>query len=44
MTASGFERTEGSPWHSDFGVPLTLHVVVDEGDPWAAAVAPVIER
>jgi peptide/nickel transport system substrate-binding protein len=42
MTASGFERTNGSPWHSDFGVPLTLHVVVDEGDPWAAAAAPMI--
>jgi ABC-type transport system substrate-binding protein len=42
MTASGYERTNGSPWHTDFGVAFTLHMVVDEGDPWAAAVAPVI--
>jgi peptide/nickel transport system substrate-binding protein len=40
MTASGFDRTDGSPWHTDFGVPLTLHLVVDDGDPWAAATAP----
>ncbi len=43
MTASGFERTDGSPWHSDFGVPLTLHIVVDDGDPWAAASAKLIK-
>jgi peptide/nickel transport system substrate-binding protein len=42
MTASGFSRSSGSPWHSDFGVPFTLHMVVDEGDPWAAAAAPMI--
>jgi peptide/nickel transport system substrate-binding protein len=44
MTASGYERTGGSPWHSDFGVPFTLHVVVDEADPWAAAVAPMLQE
>jgi peptide/nickel transport system substrate-binding protein len=43
MTASGFERTDGSPWHTDFGVPFTLHIVVDEGDPWAAATAPLVQ-
>jgi peptide/nickel transport system substrate-binding protein len=42
MTASGFVRTSGSPWHSAFGVPFTLHVVVDQGDPFAAAAAPMI--
>jgi ABC-type transport system substrate-binding protein len=40
MGDSGFDRTNGSPWHTDFGVPLTLHLVVDDGDPWAAATAP----
>jgi peptide/nickel transport system substrate-binding protein len=43
MTASGFVRTNGSPWHSDFGVPLTLHIVVDTSDPWAAASATLIK-
>jgi peptide/nickel transport system substrate-binding protein len=43
MVASGFDRTDGGPWHEDFGVPFTLHLVVDTGDPWAAAAAPVIE-
>jgi peptide/nickel transport system substrate-binding protein len=40
MTASGQERTDGSPWHSAFGTPLVLHLVVDTGDPWATATAP----
>jgi peptide/nickel transport system substrate-binding protein len=43
MTASGFERTDGSTWHSAFGNPLTLHLVVDDGDPWAAASAPQVQ-
>jgi peptide/nickel transport system substrate-binding protein len=43
MTASGYVRTDGSPWHTAFGVPLTLHIAVDEGDPWAAAIAPLIK-
>ncbi len=40
MTASGFVRAAGVPWHSAFGVPFVLHLVVDDGDPWAAATAP----
>jgi ABC-type transport system substrate-binding protein len=40
MTASGFVRAPGVPWHSAFGVPFELHLVVDDGDPWAAATAP----
>jgi peptide/nickel transport system substrate-binding protein len=44
MTASGFERTDGGPWHNDFGVPFSLHIVVDEGDPWAKATAPMIQQ
>jgi peptide/nickel transport system substrate-binding protein len=40
MAASGFDRTNGSPWHTDFGVHLTLHLVVDAGDTWAAATGP----
>jgi ABC-type transport system substrate-binding protein len=43
MTASGFERTDGSPWHTDFGAPFTLHLVVDEADPWAKATAPMMQ-
>jgi peptide/nickel transport system substrate-binding protein len=43
MTATGYERTDGSPWHSDFGIPLTLHIVVDDGDPWADATAPLLQ-
>jgi peptide/nickel transport system substrate-binding protein len=40
MTASGFVRAPGVPWHSAFGVPFVVHLVVDDGDPWAAATAP----
>lgn len=43
MTASGFVRSNGSPWHSAFGVPFTLHLVIDNGDPWAAAAGPVVK-
>jgi peptide/nickel transport system substrate-binding protein len=42
MTASGYERTDGGPWHTDFGVPFSLHIVVDEGDPYAKATAPMV--
>jgi ABC-type transport system substrate-binding protein len=36
-------RTPDSPYyHSAFGVPFTLHLAVDESDPWAAAAAPMI--
>jgi peptide/nickel transport system substrate-binding protein len=41
--ASGLLKTPDSPYyHSAFGVPLTLHLVVDESDPWAASAAPMI--
>lgn len=43
MVASGFERTNGSPWHTDFGAAFTLHIVVDEADPWAAATALLVQ-
>jgi peptide/nickel transport system substrate-binding protein len=41
LTASGLVRTADSPYyHSAFGVPFTLHLAVDESDPWAASAAP----
>ena len=43
IQATGLVRTPGNPYyHSAFGTPFVLHMVVDESDPWAAAVAPVI--
>jgi ABC-type transport system substrate-binding protein len=42
MTASGQERTDGSTWHSAFGIPLVLHLAIDSADPWAVASAPQI--
>jgi len=43
IQASGLVRTPDDPYyHSAFGVPFSLHMVVDESDPWAAAAAPVI--
>ena len=43
IQATGLVRTPGDPYyHSAFGTPLILHMVVDESDPWAAAAAPVI--
>lgn len=43
MEASGFDRSGSGPWHEDFGVPFTLHMVIDAGDPWAAATGPLIK-
>ena len=44
LTASGLEKTSDSPYyHSAFGVPFTLHMVVDESDPWAASAASAIK-
>ena len=40
MLASGEDRTDGSPWHADFGVAEPIHLVFDNADPWAAATAP----
>jgi peptide/nickel transport system substrate-binding protein len=40
MVASGYVRAAGVTWHSAFGVPFVLHLVVDDGDPWAAATEP----
>ena len=43
ITASGLVRTPGVPYyHSAFGIPFMLRLVVDGSDPWAAAAAPVI--
>ena len=43
IQASGLVRTPNDPYyHSAFGVPFSLRMVVDESDPWAAAAAPVI--
>ena len=43
FAASGLVRTPDSPYyHSAFGVPFTLHMVVDESDPWAASAAPLL--
>jgi peptide/nickel transport system substrate-binding protein len=43
LAASGLVKTPDSPYfHSAFGVPFTLHMVVDESDPWAASAAPAI--
>ena len=43
IQASGLVRTPGDPYyHSAFGAPFSLHLVVDESDPWAAAAAPVV--
>ena len=44
LSASGLSRTPDSPyWHSAFGIPFTLHMVVDESDPWAVQAAPIIK-
>jgi peptide/nickel transport system substrate-binding protein len=43
LAASGLVKTVDSPYyHSAFGVPFTLHMMVDESDPWAASAAPTI--
>jgi peptide/nickel transport system substrate-binding protein len=43
LAASGLVKTADSPYyHSAFGVPFTLHMMVDESDPWAASAAPTI--
>ncbi len=43
LIASGLVKTPDSPYfHSAFGVPFTLHMVVDESDPWAASAAPLV--
>ena len=43
MIDSGYSRPIPGTWHNAFGLALTIHLVVDEGDPWAAAVAPLVE-
>jgi ABC-type transport system substrate-binding protein len=45
IEATGLVRSPGNPfYHSAFGTPFTLHMVVDESDPWAAAAAPEIRE
>lgn len=43
MTASGYTRTAPGVWQNGFAVALSLRLVVDEGDPWAASAAPQLE-
>jgi peptide/nickel transport system substrate-binding protein len=43
MVASGYARPISGTWHNAFGLALTIHLEVDEGDPWAAAVAPLVQ-
>jgi len=43
MEASGFSRSGTGSWQSAFAVTLQLRLAVDEGDPWAAAVAPQLQ-
>ena len=41
IAATGLVRTPNDPYyHSAFGAPFQLHLVVDESDPWAADAAP----
>lgn len=43
LAAAGLVKTADSPYyHSAFGVPFTLHMIVDESDPWAASAAATI--
>jgi peptide/nickel transport system substrate-binding protein len=43
LTASGLVRPPGAPYYEyAFGVPYTLHMVVDTSDPWAGRAALVI--
>jgi peptide/nickel transport system substrate-binding protein len=40
---AGLVKTASMPlYHYPFGVPFQVHMVVDAGDPWAAAAAPTI--
>jgi peptide/nickel transport system substrate-binding protein len=43
MVASGYSRAGTGTWHTDFAVPLTLNLAVDESDPWAASAAPQLQ-
>jgi peptide/nickel transport system substrate-binding protein len=43
MFASGYSRLAPGDWHNPFGVDLSLHMVLDESDPWAVAVAPQLK-
>ncbi len=43
MNASGYLRSAGGTWHSAFGAPFTLHMVVDGSDPWVASAALMVQ-
>jgi ABC-type transport system substrate-binding protein len=43
MVASGYARPVAGTWHNSFGLALTIHLVVDQADPWAAAAAPLVQ-
>jgi peptide/nickel transport system substrate-binding protein len=43
VAAAGLVKSAADPlYHYAFGAPFVLNLVVDAGDPWAAAVAPTI--
>ena len=43
FAASGLVKTPDSPYyHTAFDSPFTVHMAVDESDPWAASAAPTI--
>src|SRR6185312_6777543 len=43
MVDAGYTRQTPGTWHNAFGLPLSLRMAVDEGDPWAVASAPQLE-
>lgn len=42
MTAAGYTLSGAGRWISPTGMPVSLRLVVDEGDAWAAATAPLL--
>jgi len=44
MGVSGFARTAPGDWLNVLGQPLTIRLVADEGDSWAAATAPQLQE
>jgi peptide/nickel transport system substrate-binding protein len=43
LVSSGYTRSATDTWQNVFGVPLTLRLVVDDGDPWAFAAVPQLQ-
>ena len=44
MGASGYARTAPGDWLNVLGQPLTIRLVVDDADSWAAATAPQLQE